>query len=329
MSLDKVHFRHCLLYEFKLGHKATEAHGNLCAVFGEDIPSERQCQNWFKKFRDGDFSIEDEPRPGRPIELDLDAFLDLLRNERRLSTREMASILGCSQPTIVHYLNEFDFVQKYGYWIPHKLTKIQKEQRVTICNSLLSRRNDKEWIKQIVTGDEKWVLYINYTRKRQWVLSDETPEPDVRSEPHAKKVMLSVFWDYKGILWYELLPTGTTVNAVLYRTQMDKLAGALKNKRPERSRVFCCMITLNPTQPNSRDRKSKNWDGKFCLTLHIVQTSPLQIFIFSALYLTSSKRSTSTISTIWKMTSKLFSSQKLQSSMLKESSNCHNVGRWS
>lgn len=246
MSLEKVHFRHCLLYEFKLGHTATEAHGNLCAVFGEDIPSERQCQNWFKKFRDGDFSIEDEPRPGRPIELDLDAFLDLLRNERRLSTREMARILGCSQPTIVHYLKEFDFVQKYGYWIPHKLTEIQKEQRVTICNSLLSRRSDKEWIKQIVTGDEKWVLYINYTRKRQWVLSDETPEPDVRSELHAKKVMLSVFWDYKGILWYELLPTGTTVNAVLYRTQMDKLAGALKTKRPERSRVFLLHDNAKP-----------------------------------------------------------------------------------
>jgi hypothetical protein len=45
MPLEKVHFRYCLLYEFDLGHAAAEAHRNFCDVFGDDTPSQRQCQN--------------------------------------------------------------------------------------------------------------------------------------------------------------------------------------------------------------------------------------------------------------------------------------------
>jgi len=41
-----------------------------CAVYGDEALKEWQCQNWFAKIRSGDFSLKDEKRSGRPVEVD-------------------------------------------------------------------------------------------------------------------------------------------------------------------------------------------------------------------------------------------------------------------
>ena len=61
----------------------------LCAVYGEDVLTERQCQNWFAKFRSGNFNLEDAPRPGRPLEADVDKIKSLVDANRRIITREI------------------------------------------------------------------------------------------------------------------------------------------------------------------------------------------------------------------------------------------------
>lgn len=246
MNFDKLHFRHSLLYEFQLGHKASMAHRNLCVIFGIGCPSERTCERWFSRFKSGDFSLEDEPRAGRPIELDSDKLLAIVKSDPRLSTREMEKMMGCSYHTIYNHLLQLGFVLKFGVWVPHQLSEDQKLQRVAICSSLLSRKSDHEWIKQIVTGDEKWVLYVNHTRKHQWVQRDSTPEPDCKGDLHPKKVMLSVFWDYKGIIWYELLNDGTTINANVYSNQLQKMAQQLKQDRPEKANVLLLHDNARP-----------------------------------------------------------------------------------
>ena len=190
MNFEKLCFRECLHYEFKLGHSAADAHRNLCIVFGSECPNQSTCQRWFNKFKSGDFSLEDQQHPGRFIEMNSAQLLALVNDEPRLSTRELEKILGFSHMTIYNRLIQLGFVQKLGAWIPHQLTDPLRWQPVAICDSLLNRKTDLEWLKQIVTGDEKWVLYANHTRKRQWVPHDATPEPDPKPELHPKKVML-------------------------------------------------------------------------------------------------------------------------------------------
>ncbi|GFX07539.1 histone-lysine N-methyltransferase SETMAR [Trichonephila clavipes] len=45
--------------------------------------------------------------------------------------------------------------------------------------------------------------------------------------------MLSVWWDFKGIVFLELLPDNTTINSEVYCHQLDKLNDALQQKRSE------------------------------------------------------------------------------------------------
>ena len=67
MENQKEHFRHILLFYFRKGKNASQAHKKLCAVYGDEALKERQCQNWFAKFRSGDFSLKDEKRKTKEL----------------------------------------------------------------------------------------------------------------------------------------------------------------------------------------------------------------------------------------------------------------------
>ena len=43
-------FQHIMLYYFKKGKNATEAHKKICAVYGEGAETDWMCQKWFVKF---------------------------------------------------------------------------------------------------------------------------------------------------------------------------------------------------------------------------------------------------------------------------------------
>ena len=72
MEDKKQRFWHIMLYYFKKGENATETQKKVCAVYGEGAVTDQTCQKWFAKFCAGDFSLDDAPRSGRPVEVDSD-----------------------------------------------------------------------------------------------------------------------------------------------------------------------------------------------------------------------------------------------------------------
>ena len=82
------------------------------------------------------------------------------------------------------------------------------------CNSLLKRNENVLFLKQVVTGDEKWILYDNVERKRSWGRRNEPPPTTPKSGLHPKKVMFCIWWDWKRVLYYELLLENQTINSI-------------------------------------------------------------------------------------------------------------------
>ena len=79
------------LFEFKKGSSAAHTCKSICAVYCKLAVSERTCQKWFKRCRDGNFSLSDELRSGRPSNVNEDCILQEVRKIRGelLSSLEM------------------------------------------------------------------------------------------------------------------------------------------------------------------------------------------------------------------------------------------------
>jgi len=50
----------------------------ISATYGENAISHTTCKRWYQKFRQGDFSLEDEPRAGHPQKIEMDKLQALL-----------------------------------------------------------------------------------------------------------------------------------------------------------------------------------------------------------------------------------------------------------
>ena len=92
MEDKKQHFWHIVLYYFKKGKSIAETQKKICAVYGEGAVTDRTCQKWFVKFRAGDFSLDNAPQLGRPVEVDSDKTETLTENNQCYTTREIADI---------------------------------------------------------------------------------------------------------------------------------------------------------------------------------------------------------------------------------------------
>ncbi|GFV84970.1 mariner Mos1 transposase [Trichonephila clavipes] len=81
------------------------------------------------------------------------------------------------------------------------------------------------------TDDEKWVTYNNIVRKRSWSKRGTAAQMVTKPELKDRKVLLSIWWDWKGIVYYELLLYGETLNTDLYYHQLDRLKLAIDQQK--------------------------------------------------------------------------------------------------
>lgn len=233
MEENKHHFRHIMLFYFRKGENAAETQREICSVYGEDAVDDSTVRKWFRRFRDGNFNLEDEKRSGRPSEIDSHQILALVETDRHKTTREIADNLKINQSTVVRRLRQLGMVSKSDVWVPHELSQRNLINRISACDSLLKRYEIDPFLNRMVTGDEKWIVYNNVKRKRSWSKKDEAPLTTAKAGLHPKKVMLCIWWDYKGIIYYELLPENQTINSDKYCSQLDELKRAIDRKRPE------------------------------------------------------------------------------------------------
>ncbi|GFW45839.1 putative DD34D transposase [Trichonephila clavipes] len=94
----------------------------------------------------------------------------------------------------------------------------------------------------MVTGDDKWVTYDNIVRKRSWSKRGKASQTMGKPGIMARKVLQCIWWDWKGIIHYELLLYGQTLNSGIYCQRLDCLKLAIDQNWPTEE-VLCSIRT--------------------------------------------------------------------------------------
>lgn len=187
----------------------------MSEVYTEDMPSIKTIQKWTKKMIDGNWSIFDLPREGRPERTELsEKIQEVLAYNQYASTKKIAKKVGADPKTVKKVLIEKLRMRKVNFkWIPYVLTLELKAKRVEMAKELfdfLSGCNDQK-LRKVITQDETWVYFSN-PRNSMW-LEEGQPIPEKPKKTiGAKKVMISVIWGITGIISITMLPIGQKFN---------------------------------------------------------------------------------------------------------------------
>ena len=131
------------------------------------------CQKWFLKFHAEDFSLDNAPQSSRPAETDSDQIQTLIENNQCYTMWEIAHILKISKSSIEKHLRQLGYVSHFDVWVPHKLSEENFLDHISTCDFLLKHNENVPFLKQMVAGDEKWILY-NIVERRDCGASERT-----------------------------------------------------------------------------------------------------------------------------------------------------------
>ena len=169
-----MNFGHLRLFFYRKGKNVTHAANEICAVYGEGV-TDRTVRKWFARFKAGDFNPKDQERSDRPSTTDKDQIKTLIENNPRYTTGKLAEMLNMSKSTIHEHFVKLGYINRFEELVPHESTEKNLMDCISICDSLYKRNQKRLFLKQVVTGDGKWIVYNNVERKRSWGKRNEPP----------------------------------------------------------------------------------------------------------------------------------------------------------
>ncbi|UYV83458.1 hypothetical protein LAZ67_23001099 [Cordylochernes scorpioides] len=157
---------------------------------------------------------------------------------RRITVREVAEDLNISIGSCHSiFINDLGMRRVAAKFVPKLLNCDQTQHRMNIANEILdSVRDDPNLLQRVITGEEAWVYGYDVETKAQssqWKLPHEPRPKKARQVRSNVKVLLTVFFDCRGVVHHEFLPQGRTVNKKYYLQVMCNLRVAIRQKRPD------------------------------------------------------------------------------------------------
>lgn len=221
-------FKFYALTRFKLEVSASTCFTELKKAHGTTAPSRATVFRWFGEFKEDPTSDDSDsdcdrdarsPRTSRTTEV-IRMVEDKIKEDCRMTVRELASILDKSKTTIHRVLTEdLKLRNVCSVWIPHNLTDANKQTRVNCAKHirrLFFAEDMESFCNKFVVQDETWFDLAVVPTKQQnrcWLQMGQ-PRPQVaRRKISAKKVMLLVAFTPNKRFSITAVPPAETVNS--------------------------------------------------------------------------------------------------------------------
>jgi len=208
----------------RLGKSASETLLALQQVYGNTALKKSAVYDWFSRFKNGQETVDDQ-RSGRPstsrTEKMIEKVQQLIQCDRRMTIVELEQEVGVSHGSI-HAILSNDLKMKHvsAKFVLRQLTTDEMECRMMVAGDLFEKSmQDPTLLTKIVTGDESWVFAYDPETKMQsaeWHTASSPQPKKSRLVKSTEKVMLIAFFNIDGVVHYEFVPPGQTVNGHFY-----------------------------------------------------------------------------------------------------------------
>ena len=139
--------------------------------------------------------------------------------------------------------------------------KKKKNHRFELSSSLILCNNNEPFLNQIVTYNEKWILYDSWWWPAQWLDWEEAPKhfpkPNLHQKSHSHCLVVCCLSDP-----LQLLNLGETITSEKYAQQINEM----------RWKLQCLQLAL-VNRMGQHFNSWTNWPMKFCLIRHTYLTS--------------------------------------------------------
>ena len=208
---------------------------------------------WHKRFKEEHEDVEDDPRGGRPStsrnETNVEFVKKMMHGDRQFTICLISDELHINQNSIWQIITDLEMRKVYAKMVPKLLNDHQKMWCMLVCQDILENLDtNPDFLKKVITGDKTWVFVYDPETKRQSLNWKSPQSPQIKKVRQSKskiKFMLIAFFDVRGMIHYEFLLQGQTVNQHVYKEILQHLLCSVKNKGQICGKAtHGCLITI-------------------------------------------------------------------------------------
>jgi histone-lysine N-methyltransferase SETMAR len=240
--MQKENYRFYIQVRHFFGISAIEIYRELEMFDASSAPSYETVRRWCNQFNKGRATLEDHPRPGRPIVETTQENIELVRlaiecnpyatyDELEVETDLSRGVL---QVIIHEHLKMRKVTSRY---VPYMLSDENRRKRLEVCKQNLAKFKSNEWrLCEIITGDESWFYHRQIGKKQSnssWLANGESPRTVVKRNRNEPKTMVSVFFRSTGLVHLTYLECGETIDYNVYlKYSLKPLVKEINKERP-------------------------------------------------------------------------------------------------
>lgn len=268
MNIKPVEYRSVIRFLLLRNHSNADILRELQLAYQDQCPGKSTVYYWISEFKGGRQDVEqDFSRTGRPSEIPdskVSECDNLIQENRRITVRSLATSLRVSYGTCAGMIKDLGYTKVCSRFVPRFFTPEMKLRRMECAEKALELHAEygDTFLSNIITEDETPLsLYLPSSKREssQWKRKDEQTPKKLRSgTTHKRELMLSVFWDSKGVILVDFLEKKRTMNSEYY---CDLLTRTRSLRRKPRNFPLWLLHDNAPIHTSQRTLNTLNTTG--------------------------------------------------------------------